>query len=268
MKTHWQRKFQVSMSNEQLLALLPPNQALQATSSPPLRYGVAAPELRAMDCQLRKREMLMALTSAYLMTTKNLEAFMNALRAAKAPERFNNKFLTQLDFTSSNDRLFIGLLKGLGFIDESGVPTKRYYAFLDQTESGKILAEAVREAYEDLFAVNKKAQDLSVEEIKNKLKTLTQGQKSDNVVGLMASTFKAVAGLADWKAPHVDKASDQEKAKLPERPAKDAKDAEGTSAHTGKAFQLHYDIHIHLPESRDPAVFDAIFEAMKKHLSS
>jgi len=35
-----------------------------------------------------------------------------------------------------------------------------------------------------------------------------------------------------------------------------------------KALQLHYDIHIHLPESRDPAVFDAIFEAMKKHLSS
>jgi hypothetical protein len=83
------------------------------------------------------------------MTTKNLEAFMNAIRAAKAPERFNNKFLSQLDFTSSNDRLFIGALKGLGFIDESGVPTKRYYAFLDQTESGKVLAEAVREAYED-----------------------------------------------------------------------------------------------------------------------
>ena len=29
---------------------------------------------------------------------------------------------------------------------------------------------------------------------------------------------------------------------------------------------LHHDIHIHLPESRDPAVFEAIFEAMKRHL--
>ncbi|PKO84754.1 MAG: hypothetical protein CVU17_00785 [Betaproteobacteria bacterium HGW-Betaproteobacteria-11] len=209
----------------------------------------------------------MSLTSAYLMTTKNLDAFLNALRAAKAPERFNNKFLTQLDFTSSNDRLFIGLLKGLGFIDESGVPTKRYYAFLDQTESGKILAEAVREAYEDLFAVNKKAQDLSVEEVKNKLKTLTQGQKSDNVVGLMAMTFKALAALADWKAPHVEKiekAADLEKPKTPEKP----QHVDAAAAQTGKPLQLHYDIHIHLPESRDPAVFDAIFEAMKKHLSS
>lgn len=210
----------------------------------------------------------MPLTSAYLMTTKNLDAFLNAIRAAKAPERFNNKFLSQLDFTSSNDRLFIGLLKGLGFIDESGVPTKRYYAFLDQTESGKVLAEAVREAYDDLFAVNKKAQDLSVEEVKNKLKTLTQGQKSDNVVGLMAMTFKALAAVADWKGPHADKLEktpDQEKPKVAEKPSTNS---DVGISHPTKAFQLHYDIHIHLPESRDPAVFDAIFEAMKKHLSS
>lgn len=211
----------------------------------------------------------MALTSAYLMTTKNLEAFLNALRAAKAPERVNNKFLTQLDFTSSNDRLFIGVLKGLGLIDESGVPTRRYYAFLDQTESGKILAEAIREAYEDLFAVNKKVQELSVEQVKNKLKTLTQGQKSDNVVGLMAMTFKALCGLADWKgAPH-EKAAEKDKTKdTSKQPAEEeAAEAAHASGKHGKAFQLHYDIHIHLPESRDPAVFDAIFDAMKKHLS-
>lgn len=210
----------------------------------------------------------MALTNAYLMTTKNLEAFMNAIRAAKAPERVNNKFLTQLDFTSSNDRLFIGVLKGLGFIDESGVPTKRYYAFLDQTESGKVLAEAVREAYDDLFAVNKKAQDLSVEAAKNKLKTLTQGQKSDNVVGLMAMTFKGLCGLADWRGSSVEKTTEKEKEKAKDH-EKQPPDARGmATANAGKGFQLHYDIHVHLPESRDPAVFDAIFEAMKKHLSS
>lgn len=57
----------------------------------------------------------MSLTNAYLVTTRNLESFLNALRSAKAPERFTNRFLTQLDFASSNDRLFIAVLKGLGF---------------------------------------------------------------------------------------------------------------------------------------------------------
>lgn len=212
----------------------------------------------------------MSLTSAYLVTTKNLEAFLNAVQGAKAPERFNNKFLTQLDFTSSNDRLFIGLFKTLGMIDESGVPTKRYYAFLDQGESRKVLAEAIREAYEDLFAVNKKAQDLNVDEVKNKLKTLTQGQKSENVVGLMATTFKALCGLADWKHSFAEK-DDKKDGKLPPVKSEINEEKHDTSKvdqKNPKALALHYDIHVHLPESRDPAVFDAIFEAMKKHLST
>ena len=114
----------------------------------------------------------MSLTNFYLVTTKNLPAFLNAVQGAKAPERFNNKFLTQLDFTSSNDRLFLGLFKALGFVDESGVPTKRYYAFLDQSEASKVLTEAVREAYEDLFAVNRKANELSVEDVTSEAKKL------------------------------------------------------------------------------------------------
>jgi Family of unknown function (DUF5343) len=72
----------------------------------------------------------MSLPTAYLVTTKNLDAFLNALKTAKAPERVNNKFLQNLEFSSSNDRLFIGLLKSLGFTDDAGVPTKRYFDFL------------------------------------------------------------------------------------------------------------------------------------------
>jgi len=212
----------------------------------------------------------MSLTTAYLVTTKNLEAFLNAVQGAKAPERFNNKFLTQLDFTSSNDRLFIGLFKALGLIDESGVPTKRYYAYLDQGESRNVLAEAIREAYEDLFAVNKKAHDLSFDEVKNKLKTLTQGQKSENVVGLMAATFKALCGLANWKHLASEKGDSKEEKPQHVKPVSGEEKYEPprSDQKSSKGLSLHYDIHVHLPESRDPAVFDAIFEAMKKHLST
>ena len=211
----------------------------------------------------------MALTSAYLVTTKNLDAFLNAVRGAKAPEHFTNRFLRQLDFTSSNDRLYIGLLKALGMIDENGVPTKRYFDFLDQGESGRVLADAVREAYEDLFAVNKKAQDLSVEEVKNKFKTLTQGQKSDNVVGYMANTFKALAGLAEWKAPPPEVPAPIRTPEVePSAPTGDSAAVPKAIGRSREAalMSLHHDIHIHLPESRDPAVFDAIFDAMRRHL--
>jgi hypothetical protein len=205
----------------------------------------------------------MALTNAYLVTTRNLEGFLNAIKSAKAPERFTNTFLKQLDYSSSNDRLFIGLLKGLGFLDDTGAPTKRYYDFLDQGQSGRILAEAVREAYEDLFAVNKRANEMTADEVKNKLRTLTQGQKSDNVLTLMANTFKALTELADWAAPPTaleSEAEMPEREAIPEEPTPDQPEST-------KLFQLHYNIQIHLPESRDPAVFDAIFQALRKHLA-
>ncbi|MBN8628579.1 MAG: DUF5343 domain-containing protein, partial [Planctomycetes bacterium] len=119
--------------------------------------------------------------TAYLVTTKNTEAFFNAIQGAKAPERFTTTFLKNLDFGSSNDRLYIGLLKGLGFLDDNGAPTDRYFQFLDHSQSRRILADAIQTAYDDLFTLNRNAQTLSIDEVKGKFKSLTQGQKSENV---------------------------------------------------------------------------------------
>jgi hypothetical protein len=172
----------------------------------------------------------------------------------------------------------IGVLKGLKFIDENGTPTQRYFEFLDQGQSGRVLADGIRDAYSDLFNVNKSAQNLTVDEIRNKLKTLTLGQKSDNVVSLMANTFKALSDLADWKAvsPAVaaagpptptpaaaeTKKSESENKTLLTVPPPKAPPADAAV----RPLQLHYDIQIHLPESRDAAVYDAIFAALRKHL--
>ena len=58
----------------------------------------------------------MSLPTSYLITTKNLEAFFNAVINAQAPERFTTKFLESLEFKSTNDRLLIGVLKALNLI--------------------------------------------------------------------------------------------------------------------------------------------------------
>ncbi|MGB8590036.1 MAG: DUF5343 domain-containing protein [Candidatus Acidiferrales bacterium] len=214
----------------------------------------------------------MALNSSYLVTTKNFESFFNSLTTAKAPEVFTQKFLENLEFKSTNDRLYIGLLKNLGFLDANGVPTDRYFKFLDQSQSKRILAEAVKDAYGDLFAVNLKANELSAAEVKNKLRTLTEGKTSDNVLKLMANTFKALTDYAEW-TPEVQKKPQQKEAETKKPPDVSAPKAEekpddeeeDISTKLQKA-QLHYNIQIHLPESRDQAVYDAIFKSLKKHL--
>jgi hypothetical protein len=127
------------------------------------------------------------------------------------------------------------------------------------------LADALREAYGELFALNTKAQNMSVEEVKNKLKTLTLGQKSDKVLSLMANTFRALADLADWDAPAIAAAPDLEPL-ANSQPAEPATLSESGLPKSGN-LQLHYNIQVHLPESRDPAVYDAIFQALRKHLA-
>lgn len=208
----------------------------------------------------------MGITDAYLVTTKNLEAIFNAIQSAQAPDRFTQKFLEHLGFTSSNDRLYIKLLKSLNFLDDSGVPTQRYYEFLDQGQARAVLAEGITEAYSDLFTLNRKAYALSPEEVQNKLKTLTQGKKSDNILRWMANTFVALCEYADWEGLERRKGRDNEQAEA-------ASGFEGfeepeVTSNEGPRIQggLHYNIQIHLPESRDAAVFDAIFSALRRHL--
>ncbi len=211
----------------------------------------------------------MALTQSYLVTTKNLSAVINSVVSAKAPERFTNKFLENLNFKSTNDRLYVGVFKALGLLDENGVPTQRYYEFIDQTQTGRILAIGIEEAYEDLFNLRKDAQNLTVDEVKNKFKTLTQGQKSDNVLGMMASTFKALCDLADWSKPRAAKPSNDFSEKKQDDVVKmKTKDGSTTPSteETGIVMGLHYNIQIHLPETTNMAVYDAIFQSLKKHL--
>jgi hypothetical protein len=208
-----------------------------------------------------------ALMTAYLVTTKNAQGFFNAIQGAKAPERFTAKFLKDLDFTSSNDRLYVGILKGLGFIDDNGVPTDRYFSFLDHSQSGRVLAVALQDAYSDLFALNKTAQKMTLDEVKGKFKSLTQGQKSENVIAWMANTFKGLAELADWSGP-------AESPARPTAPERDVATERSPSIampvpladNDKRELELHYNIQLILPESRDQAVYDALFASLRRHL--
>ena len=205
----------------------------------------------------------MALPSAYLTTTKNLGRILAAIQNAQAPKQFSTRFIASLGYPSAPDRLIIGVLKAIGFLTSEGQPTKRYFEYLDGTQSKRVMADGVREAYADLYQVNKKAHEMTNAEIKNKLKTLTQGQFSDSVLDKMASTFKGLASHADFTAtaaslpapePVVSAADNQ------------AEVATGSTATVIGLGGLVYNIQLILPADRDQAVYDALFRSLKEHL--
>lgn len=205
----------------------------------------------------------MALPSAYLTSTTRVPDILKAIQGAQAPPRFTQKFLESLGFTAASDRLMINVLKALGFLSESGEPIARYHQYLDASQAKSVLADGLRQAYADLFQINVNAQDMTRADVKNKLKTLSQGQYSDAVLDKMASTFKSLVEQADFSKPsstEPDASTQQESdpdASNQERPPGD-----GIPRLNG----LVYNINLHLPESRDPAVYDALFRSLREHI--
>lgn len=222
----------------------------------------------------------MPLPDSYTLKPSAVPAYFDAILDAQPPERFSVKFIENLGFTSTNDRLFIGILKDLGFLNRDGAPQPRYFEFLDRSRSRQVLAQGIREAFADLFAVNTKANDLPPEDVKNKLRTLYSGKKTDLVIGNIAKTFKALCDYADFTMQSSSPVAARENIK--EQPSA------GAQSQTGKPITppatppisekggptlgkvavsaLQYHINIVLPDTRDQAVYDAIFKRIREHL--
>lgn len=216
----------------------------------------------------------MALAESYTIKPNAIPAYFDAILDAQPPERFSLKFLENLGFNSTNDRLFIGILKDLGFLNRDGTPQQRYFEFLDRSQSKKVLAEGIRDAYSELFAINTKANTFTVEEVKNKLRTLFAGKKTDLVLSNIAKTFRALCDHADFtaapaalkKEPPLKDEARESPHELP--PTKPSMEDGPTQLPAGKirVSGLQYHINIVLPETRDQAVFDAIFKSLRDHL--
>jgi hypothetical protein len=210
----------------------------------------------------------MALPDNYTFKPGSIPAYFDAILQAEAPQRFSIKFLEGLEFTSTNDRSFVGILKDLRFLDADAVPTKRYYEFLDRSQSKKILGAAIREAYADLFALNKEAYKFSAQEAKGKLRTLYAGTKKDGVIGRIARTYTALCEYADFSAAPPPTPPKEKKDELPKPPVARSTEARdpATSQQSISLDSLQYHINIILPESRDQAVYDALFKSLRDHL--
>jgi len=204
----------------------------------------------------------MALANSYVQVYGQLPDFFMKIAEGQAPEQFTRQYLKDLGFGSSNQRAFIPLLKALGFLSSEGVPTSRYHEYRSTAQSRHVMAEALRDAYGDLFTLKEKPTD--------KDKSLLQGKfnsahnVSDRVAQLMTNTFFALLSLADLdkEAPPKPKTKKSPKAKVEEEKPKAEIPQEQLAAPPG----LHYNIQIHLPATKDIEVFNAIFKSLKEHL--
>lgn len=213
----------------------------------------------------------MALSSSYVNVYGQLPQVFARIAEGQAPEKFTAQYLKDLGFSSSNYRAFLPLLKSLGFLTPDGTPTARYHEYRNTARSRRVMGEAIREAYGDLFTIKAKPTEDDFALIEGKFKSVHNA--STTTAKLMASTFFALlelADLPDLAGPEVGVQPKEE-----ERPAETTVTPTPTKPPTietpslrGARSQgtLHYNIQIHLPATKDVEVFNAIFKSLKEHL--
>jgi hypothetical protein len=207
----------------------------------------------------------MALLNQSVQVYGQIANLLETLRAGQAPEKFTREFLKDLGFKSSNHLAFIPLLKGLGFLTSDGIPTPRYRDFLDKTRWRKVLAEALKEAYSDVFVLKNKPSKSDLSLIAGKYKSTYN--MSDLSAERAARTFLALLDLADQDALYTTD-------KPPELP-KHTLESQTPAAHDASIIQpaplaapvgFHYNLQIHLPATKDVEVYNAIFKSLRSHL--
>ncbi len=100
--------------------------------------------------------------------------------------------------------------------------------------------------------------------MKNKLKTLTQGQLTEDAYDRILGTFVALVAQADFQAKlarsdSAETDNDQSLAATSDM----GRNTRKINSGSGKWGGLHYNIQIILPSTRDPAVYDAIFRSLR-----
>jgi hypothetical protein len=209
---------------------------------------------------------------AYAMGTGKIGALFDKIHDVGMPtSKVNYQWLAQIGFSSSNDRRLLGVLKQVGFTDSTQVPSdvwKKYRA-ASASERKRVLAQAIRDGYSDLYSFYSDAHSRSDSDIESFFRGHVNA--GSQVLSKTIQTFKALTAIADFTgsapssqvAPTTSPADVAPPAEVPAHLP-----SVGRAAGKGTEMNVVINIQLAVPETKDAKVYDAFFESLKKHLLS
>jgi hypothetical protein len=203
----------------------------------------------------------------YHVNTANVKKFLEHIQSAGVPEKVTFKYVESVGFTSSNDRVLTAVLKFIGFISGSGVPTDVWRAYRNKSQSQRVLASALRKSYSTLFTTYPDANRKDNEALRNFFSSHTN--VGEGALGYMVRTFKTLADMADFGAPA------ETVTEIETNGEEELEEGQGGSAvvkrklTTGTAgMTVNINIQLQIPATDKAEIYDSFFAAMKKHLLS
>jgi Family of unknown function (DUF5343) len=199
---------------------------------------------------------------AYTTVPGKIPALLQKLREIGVPQKVSAQWLKTIGFTSSNDTSLIGVLKQVGLVDSSSIPTSIWTQYRGNAFK-KVLGTAIRQGYAERFAVYPDAPTRSGTELEHVFSTSSSAGKQ--VIGKTVSTFKALADSAEFdeQPEQITLSADQTALHKPIGSAA----AQPTGNQRGPTTpSVHIDIQIHIAPEASTDQIDQIFRSMSKHL--
>lgn len=196
----------------------------------------------------------------YTLKTDSLKSALSKIKTTGVPDKFTQKHLESIGFTSKNDRKIIGILKFISFLDSAGTPADSYRQYRG-ADSKKVLGKAIKIGYHDLFTIHSDAQNKDDETLRHFFATKTSS--GDRVLKATVATFKTLSSNADFEDLNTFSPVEDDEEQIFSKPPEVVDDKKIVVA---KSPSININIELQLPESDDPKVYDNFFRAMKEHL--
>lgn len=203
----------------------------------------------------------------YVTAAGNIEKALKGIKTAATPESVSQDFVkTILGIKGGSGNQITAYLKKIGFATADGAPTDLYKKFRNSATEGWAAAQALKTGYAPLYVRNEHMYKLSDEDLRGLVVEETGAEQDSGVVPLIIACIKQLKKFAKWdQAPIEDKSEKSIRETLPPN-ALSQHNPTTPLPPQALGLNLGYTINLNLPATSDPAVFNAIFRALKEHL--
>ena len=199
---------------------------------------------------------------SYSTVSGKLKDLLGKIREVGVPLKATNKWLESLGYKSTNDRTMLPVLKQIGFLDSSGVPTDLWKQYRGSKHK-IVLARGIRDGYGALFQMYADAFAKPNSDLEHFFKT--RSSAGAKAIQFTVATFKALCQQADFQAIGLaGPSADEERAAHGNETESLRVLTKGAVRNTG--LTINVNVQLTLPESKDPKVYERLFAALEKHL--
>lgn len=206
----------------------------------------------------------MAVEYPYAVATGKIPVLFDKIARVGKPSKVDTSWLKAVGLTSSNDVRLITILRHIGFVDGSKAPTDLWQQY--RGPSGKTaLAGAIRSAYSELFHTYSDANQATVEDLSNFVRSNTD--LGPEAVSKAVTTFRSLVDIADFSGKPASSNDDQENRGDTGRDDQDNQNnREKPARNAASGVVINVNLQLSLPATTDPKFFDEFFAALNKHI--